>query len=55
MLKELREGYTTGNTMMNHLFMFGDLKIFGKSKRQVESLVNTVHRISKDVGSWSVL
>ena len=27
-----------------------DLKLFGKSDRQVESLVNTVHTMSKDIG-----
>ena len=27
-----------------------DLKLFGKSQKQVESLMNTVHTMSKDIG-----
>ena len=36
--------------MINHLFFIDDLKLFGKSEKQVESPVNTVHTMSKDNG-----
>ena len=32
-----------------------DLKLFEKSEKQVESLVNTVHTMSKDIGMESGL
>ena len=49
-LRELNKGYTIGNTTINHLFFMDDLKLFGKSEKQVVSLVNTVHTMSKDIG-----
>ena len=39
-----------GQTRINHMFFMDDLKLFGKSERQIESLVNTVHAVSDDIG-----
>ena len=49
-LRKLKEGYTMGQTRINHMFFMDDLKLFGKSERQIESLVNTVHAVSDDIG-----
>ncbi|CAB4035993.1 Hypothetical predicted protein [Paramuricea clavata] len=35
---------------INHLLFLDDLKLFGKNKEQVDSLVKTVHIVSKDIG-----
>ena len=35
---------------MNHLLFMDDLKLFGKSDKEVESLVGVVHRYSEDIG-----
>ena len=39
-----------GKTRINHMFFMDDLKLFGKSERQIESLVNTVRAFSDDIG-----
>ena len=49
LLRELNKGYIIRNTMINHQLFMDDLKLFGKSESQVESLVNTVHTMSKDL------
>ena len=48
-LGELKEGYTVEQTRINHMLFMDDLKLFGKSERQIESLVNTVHAVSDDI------
>lgn len=50
-LRKLQAGYVIkdGNLRMNHLLYMDDLKIFGKSEREIESLVRTVQVISNDV------
>ena len=35
---------------INHLLFMDDLKLFGKNKEQIDSLVKTVHIIGKDIG-----
>ena len=35
---------------LNHLLFMDDLKLFAKSKNQIDSLVQTVHIISADIG-----
>ncbi|CAB4009493.1 Hypothetical predicted protein [Paramuricea clavata] len=35
---------------INHLLFMDDLKLFGKNKEQIDSLVKTVHIVSKDIG-----
>ena len=54
LLRELNKGYIIGNTMVNHQLFMDDLKLFGKKESQVESLVNTVHTMSKDL-EWSLV
>ena len=49
LLRELNKGYIIRNTLINHQLFMDDLKLFGKSESQVESLVNTVHTMSKDL------
>ena len=39
-----------GQTRINHMLFIDDLKLFGKSERQIELLVNTVHAVSDDTG-----
>ena len=45
-------GYEWGNTglKLNHLLFIDDLKFFAKSKNQIDSLVQTVHIFSEDIG-----
>ena len=35
---------------LNRLLYMDDLKLFGQHERDIESLVNTVHRFSCDIG-----
>ncbi|CAB4018066.1 Hypothetical predicted protein, partial [Paramuricea clavata] len=35
---------------INHILFMDDLKLFGKNKEQIDSLVKTVHIVSKDIG-----
>ena len=35
---------------LNHLLLMGDLKLFGKSDDQTDSLVQTVFTYSEDIG-----
>ena len=37
-------------TTINHLLFMDDLKLYGKSENQIESLVNTVYMFSEDIG-----
>ena len=36
--------------MINHQFVTDDLKLFGRRESLVESLLNTVHTMSKVIG-----
>ena len=38
-------GYTLGDVKINHLFFMGDLKVHGKDKAEIESLVSTLQLI----------
>ena len=49
-LRKLKDGYTMGQIRIKHMLFMDDLKLFGKSKRQVKSLVNAVHAVSDDIG-----
>lgn len=40
--------------MINYQIFMDDLKLLGKKESQVESLVNTVHTMSKDL-EWSLV
>ena len=35
---------------INHLLFMDDIKLFGKSQNQIDSLVNTVYLFSSDIG-----
>ena len=39
-----------GVVKINNLFFMDDLKVYGKDKAQIESLVSTVQLISQDIG-----
>ena len=45
-LRDTKEGYTLGTVKINHLFSMDDLKIYGKNKAEIESLVSIVQLIS---------
>ena len=48
----MKAGYSLGKNQpkLNHLLYMDDLKLFGQSERDIESLVNTAHRFSCDIG-----
>ena len=51
-LRKMKAGYSLGKNQprLNHLLYMDDLKLFGQSEREIELLVNTVHRFSCDIG-----
>ena len=51
-LREMKAGYEfkDGGGKINHLLYMDDLKLFGKSKAQIVSLVDTVQLVSRDIG-----
>uniref|UniRef100_A0A1X7SMI5 Reverse transcriptase domain-containing protein n=1 Tax=Amphimedon queenslandica TaxID=400682 RepID=A0A1X7SMI5_AMPQE len=51
-LRENEAGYELkdGGGKVNHLLFMDDLKLFGKNETQIESLVDTVQLVSRDVG-----
>ena len=51
LLKRAKAGYEWGDKgfKWNHVFM-DDLKLFAKSKNQIDSLVQTVHIFSEGIG-----
>ena len=50
-LRKVKAGYylAGGKGVVNHLLFMDDLKLYGKSERQVDSLVNTVRVVSQDI------
>ena len=52
LLRRAKAGYEWGNKgfKLNHLLFMDDLKLFAKSKNQIDSLVQTVHIFSEDIG-----
>ena len=52
LLRRAKAGYEWGNKgfKLNHLLFMDDLKLFDKSKNQIDSLVQTVHIFSEDIG-----
>ena len=48
-LKKMTPGYTLGTAKINHLFFMDDLKLFSKNEKEINSLVSTVHSVSKDI------
>ena len=49
-LQDAKAGYTLGGLKINHLLLMDDLKVYGKDKAEIESLVSTVQLISQDIG-----
>ena len=51
-LKRSNDGYEWfgSGSKINHLLFMDDLKLFGKSYDQIDSLVKTVHTFSTDIG-----
>ena len=46
----VKPGYTLGYEKINHSFFMNDLKVYGKNKAEIESLVSTIQLISQDTG-----
>ena len=53
LLRRAKAGYEWGNKgfKLNHLLFMDDLKLFAKSKKKVDSLVQTVHTFSEDIST----
>ena len=51
-LKETDYGYDIGRhkEKINHLLFMDDLKLYGKGKRELDCLVQTVRKVSEDIG-----
>ncbi len=51
-LRKVTAGYEFKgkNTKINHLLFMDDLKLFGKTQDQIDSLMKTVHLFSSDIG-----
>ena len=51
-LNKAKEGYSLGKdrAKLNHLLFMDDLKLYGKDKNQLDSLVQTVRIFSSDIG-----
>ena len=50
-LRKAKAKYLLGDkNTINHLLFMDDLKLFGKSHAQIDSLVNTVFAFSQDIG-----
>ena len=50
-LQDAKVGNTLGDLKINHLLFMNDLKVYGKDKAEIESLVSTVQLISQDIGT----
>ena len=48
-LQDAKAGYTLGDVKINNLFFIDDLKVYGKDKAEIESLVSTVQLVSQDI------
>ena len=48
-LRKMSPGYTLGTEKINHLFFMDDLKLFCKNESETNSLISSVHAISKDI------
>lgn len=45
-LQDAKAGYTLADVKINRLFFMDDLKVYGKDKAEIESLVSRVQLIS---------
>ena len=48
-LRKMSLGYTLGTEKINSLLFMDDLKLFAKNEKEVDSLISTVHGISRDI------
>ena len=48
-LRKMSIGYTLGTAKINNLLFMDDLKLFSKNEKEIDSIVSTVHAISKDI------
>ena len=50
-LRKCEEGYLyANNTKLNHLFFMDDLKLYARNENQLDSLIQTVGIVRKDIG-----
>ena len=51
-LRKVKAGYEWGKKelSLNHLLFMDDLKLYGKSEKQIDSLVRILHILSTDMG-----
>ena len=51
-LRKVKAGYDLAGRrrVVNHLLFMDDLKLYGKSEKQVDTLLNTVRIFSQDIG-----
>ena len=51
-LRKVKAGYDLAGRrgVVNHLLFMDDLKLYGKSEKQVDTLLNTVRVFSQDIG-----
>ena len=51
-LRKVRAGYDLAGRrgVVNHLLFMDDVKLYGKSEKQVDTLLNTVRVFSQDIG-----
>ena len=50
-LRKCEAGYLyANNTKLNHLFFMDDLKLYARNENQLDSFIQTVRIVSKDIG-----
>ena len=49
LLRKMNKGYQMENVRVNHLLYMDDLKLYARSNKEIESLVNTVRIFSDDI------
>ena len=51
-LRKCEAGYHlyANNTKLNHLFFMDDLKLYARNENQLDSFIQTVRIVSKDIG-----
>ena len=53
LLRKVKASYEWGRKgfKLNHVLFMDDLKLFGKSEDQIDSLIQTVFMFSEDIGT----
>ena len=51
-LRKMKQGYSfgKGKSKLNHLLFMDDLKLYGGSKTDIDSLIQTVYTVADDIG-----